>query len=204
MIGLGDAAGLVLASGSPRRLELLRLAGFDPVVRPVDLDETPRAGEQPDAYVARLAGEKALAAERAADEVVLAADTTVVLDGALLGKPADAEEAAAMLRRLSGRAHHVMTGVTVVDRRGIPAEALVGTEVRFADLDEATIARYVASGEPLDKAGAYGIQGRAQVLVAEVRGSWTNVVGLPTVEAVALLRAAGIHPTARSSGDPAA
>jgi septum formation protein len=184
---------LVLASGSPRRLELLCMAGLDPTVRPVDIDESVHPREAPDAYVARLSGEKAFAAERGADEVVLAADTTVVLEGAVLGKPVDVEEAAAMLRRLSGRAHHVITSVTVLDRRGIPAEALVGTEVRFAELDEPTIAWYVATGEPLDKAGAYGIQGRAQVLVAEVRGSWTNVVGLPVVEALSLLRAAGIR-----------
>jgi septum formation protein len=185
---------LVLASGSPRRLELLRLAGFDPLVRPADIDESLRRGEAPDAYVCRLAGEKALACARDAGEVVLAADTTVVLDGASIGKPADPDEAAAMLRRLAGRAHHVLTGVTVLDGRGVPAELLVGTEVVMAALDEAAIARYVATGEPLDKAGAYGIQGRAQVLVAEVRGSWTNVVGLPVVETAALLAEAGVRP----------
>jgi septum formation protein len=187
-----ERARLVLASGSPRRLELLRLAGLDPVVRPAAVDETPRNGEDPQDYVTRVAGEKALTVDRALEEVVLAADTAVVVDGAMLGKPSDAEDAARMLRLLSGRAHHVITAVTVIDRRGIPGEALVGTEVRFAELDDATIARYVATGEPLDKAGAYGIQGHAQVLVAEVRGSWTNVVGLPVVETMALLRAAGV------------
>lgn len=188
------AGPLVLASGSPRRLALLQLAGFDPIVRPAEIDESPRDGETPDAYVVRLAGEKALATQRADDEVVLAADTTVVLDGAILGKPADADEAAAMLRRLSGRTHHVLTGVAVVGPSGVPAELLVGSEVVFATLDESTITRYVATGEPLDKAGAYGIQGHAQVLIAELRGSWTNVVGLPAVETVALLRAAGVRP----------
>jgi septum formation protein len=192
---------LVLASGSPRRVELLRLAGLEPEVRPPDIDESFRDGELPDAYVARLAGEKAFAVDRAAGEVVLAADTTVVLDGTMLGKPADADEAARMLRRLSGRVHHVITAVTVVDRRGLPLEALVGTEVHFAELDDPMIARYVATGEPLDKAGAYGIQGHAQVLVAEVRGSWTNVVGLPVVETLALLRTAGVDPADSPSGD---
>jgi septum formation protein len=189
-------ARLVLASGSPRRLALLRLAGFDPQIRPADIDETRRPRETPDAYVVRVAGEKALAVPREAHEVVLAADTTVVLDGAALGKPVDAADATAMLRRLSGRAHHVLTAVTVIDPRGLPAEVLVGSEVIMATLDDATIARYVATGEPLDKAGAYGIQGAAQVLVAEVRGSWTNIVGLPAVEAAALLRSVGVTPGA--------
>lgn len=188
------AVRLVLASGSPRRLELLRLAGFDPAVRAPDVDESPRTGEDAEAYVSRIAGAKALAVARAPDEVVLAADTAVVVDGTILGKPADAADAAAMLRRLSGRVHHVLTAVTVVGRTGIPSEALVGTAVRMAHLDEAAISRYVATGEPLDKAGAYGIQGHAQVLVAEVNGSWTNVVGLPAVECIAMLRAEGVHP----------
>jgi septum formation protein len=186
---------LVLASRSPRRLELLRLAGFDPVVRAADIDEHNRVGERPDAYVVRLAGEKALAVPRDGEEVVLGADTTVVLDGESLGKPADAEDATRLLRRLSGRAHHVLTGVVVAGASGPPVELLVGSEVRFAELDDRTIARYVATGEPLDKAGAYGIQGRGQVLVAEVRGSWTNIVGLPAVETLALLREAGVAPT---------
>jgi septum formation protein len=145
--------------------------------------------------VCRLAGEKALAAERRDGEVVLAADTTVVLGGAVLGKPTDVAEAAAMLRQLSGQVHHVLTGVTVLDGGGLPTDLLVGTEVRFADLDDVAIDRYVATGEPLDKAGAYGIQGRGQVLVAEVRGSWTNVVGLPVAECLPLLAAAGVRPT---------
>jgi septum formation protein len=185
---------LVLASGSPRRLELLRLAGFDPEVRIAGIDESTRPGELPVAYVARLAREKAAAVPRGADEVVLAADTTVVLDGESIGKPGDATEAAATLRRLSGRAHEVSTGVAVVAADGTLQEAVVTTRVEMAVLDEASIARYVATGEPLDKAGAYGIQGAAQVLVAAVHGSWTNVVGLPAVESAALLRRAGCTP----------
>jgi septum formation protein len=194
-LALAAQPALVLASRSPRRLELLRLAGFDPVVRAADIDERGRVGERPDAYVVRLAGEKALAVPRDGEEVVLGADTTVVLDGESLGKPADVEDATRLLRRLSGRAHHVLTGVVVAGASGPPVELLVGSEVRFAELDDRTIARYVATGEPLDKAGAYGIQGRGQVLVAEVRGSWTNIVGLPAVETLALLREAGVAPT---------
>lgn len=184
---------LVLGSTSPRRLELLRLAGFEPVVRPAEVDETHRDGESPSDYVLRLARLKCAAVRREPDEVVLAADTTVVLDGEVLGKPRDPADAAAMLRRLSGRSHEVITAVAVLGPRG-GEEALVSTEVHMAVLDDAAIERYVATGEPLDKAGAYGIQGVAQVLVRAVHGSWTNVVGLPAVETVELLRRAGITP----------
>ena len=183
---------LVLASGSPRRVELLRLAGLEPVVRPPDIDESRRAGEGAVAYVARLARDKARCAPVEAGTVVLAADTAVVLDGDLLGKPSDAEDAAAMLMRLRGRSHRVSTGVAVLTAAGALAETVVTTEVAMAPLTDAAITGYVATGEPLDKAGGYGIQGRAAAFVARIDGSWTNVVGLPLVETLDLLRDAGV------------
>ena len=189
-----DAAGrpLALASASPRRLDLLRLAGVEPVVCPVDVDETPHPAEDPVAYVRRLAREKARCATAPAGSVVLAADTTVALDGEALGKPRGEADAIAMLQRLRGRAHTVSTGVAVVDAAGAIAETVVTTEVVLAPLTDAAIHAYVATGEPLDKAGAYGIQGAAAVFVASINGSWTNVVGLPVVETLELLRAAGV------------
>lgn len=180
---------LTLASQSPRRRELLQRLGLALEVRPADADETPHPGERADAYVARLAVEKARAV---AGEVVLAADTTVVLGEEILGKPAGAEDARRMLRALSGRPHRVLSGVCV--RRpatGFEQAAVVATEVDFAPLSEAEIAWYVATGEPLDKAGAYALQGAAGAFVRGVRGSVSNVVGLPLSESLALLRAAG-------------
>ena len=184
---------LVLASGSPRRVELLRLAGLEPVVCPPEIDEARRPGESAVAYVARLAREKARCAPVAEGTVVLAADTAVVLDGDLLGKPSDAEEAAAMLMRLRGRSHRVSTGVAVLTAAGALAETVLTTEVAMAPISNEAIAGYVATGEPLDKAGAYGIQGRAAAFVARIDGSWTNVVGLPLVETLDLLRDAGVE-----------
>jgi septum formation protein len=186
---------LVLASGSPRRLELLRAAGLEPLVRPPDVDEAPRPGEAPVPYVARVARDKVRAVPREDGEVVLAADTTVVIDGEPLGKPADAAHAADLLRRLTGSAHHVTTAVAVLDAAGALTESVVTTEVRMVALDDAAIAAYVATGEPLDKAGAYAIQGRAAALVERIDGSYTNVVGMPLVETLRLLAAAGIVPT---------
>jgi septum formation protein len=185
----------VLASASPRRLDLLRLAGFDPLVRPAEVDESVRDGEDPAAYVRRLAVEKASAVPRAHGEIVLAADTTVVLDGHPIGKPGDPAEAASILTGLSGRSHEVVTGVAVTGD-GRPVAALtVTTTVTFAPLGPDDVARYVASGEPMGKAGAYAIQGRAAALVERIEGSWTNVVGLPLVEATRMLRNAGLSPT---------
>lgn len=184
---------LVLASASPRRLDLLRLAGLEPLVCPADIDESRRPDEPAVAYVARLAREKARCAPVEPGTVVLAADTAVVLDAELLGKPGDAAEAVAMLRRLRGRAHRVSTGVAVVPPGGGLAETVVTTEVVMAALSDAAIDAYVATGEPLDKAGAYGIQGRAAAFVERIDGSWTNVVGLPLVETLDLLRDAGVH-----------
>jgi septum formation protein len=181
---------LILASASPRRAELLRAAGYDFLVRIADIDESLRDGESPRDYVLRVAHEKAIAVEPRPDEFVLAADTTVVVDESILAKPVDAADATAMLRRLSGREHDVLTGVCLV--RGDHVDARVAaTRVAFATMSEAEIAAYVASGEPMDKAGAYGIQGRASRFVTDVHGSYSNVVGLPVALVYAMLNRAG-------------
>jgi septum formation protein len=181
---------LVLASASPRRRELLTQAGFTFRVHPADIPEDPFAGEDPFAYVARLAREKAEAVYHALTEAeanansdgtpltVLGADTTVTLDGHILGKPEDAADAARMLRLLSGRTHRVITGVAVVGIQGVKV-ASEATEVCFLDISDAEIADYVASGEPMDKAGAYAIQGRAARWIPRIEGCYFNVVGLP-------------------------
>lgn len=184
-------APLVLASQSPRRRSLLSELGLALEVRPAHTDEAVRSGEVPRAYVARVAREKARAVP---GEVVLAADTAVIQGDVILGKPADAADAARMLRGLSGARHEVLTAVCV--RRNGPGaplerEALVATEVRFRALSDAEIAWYVATGEPLDKAGAYALQGVGGALVEGVTGSVSGVVGLPLVETLALLRAVG-------------
>ena len=169
---------LVLASRSPRRAELLTAAGISFVVRTADIDETPRADENPTEYVMRLAIEKAHAVPRAAGEVVLAADTTVVLDSAIMGKPEDSVEATRMLTALSGLRHEVITGVCVLDDEREISD-FARTSVWFAPLSGEEIAAYVASGEPMDKAGAYAIQGLASRFVERIDGSYSNVVGLP-------------------------
>ena len=151
-------------------------------VRPVDLDESPLPGEAPGDYVLRLAGEKAAMARKTGagpGELVLAADTTVVVDGEILGKPLDGEDARRMLRRLSGREHSVLTGIALRGPHGEAAAEVDETLVRFAPLSEAEIDWYVATGEPRDKAGAYAIQGLGSLFVEGVEGSWSNVVGLP-------------------------
>lgn len=188
---------LILASHSPRRAELLRNAGFAFEVRPVHVDERIRSGESALEYVRRLAREKAVAAleGEAAGTVSLGADTTVVLDGDCLGKPVNEAEARQMLARLSGRSHQVMTGVCVAwVQRANGVETLCEaeiTEVEFATLSEAEIADYVATGEPMDKAGAYAIQGRASRWIPRIRGCYFNVVGLPVALTSALLKRAG-------------
>ena len=169
---------LVLVSRSPRRSELLKQAGIPFSVRPAAIDETPLADETPRRHVERLAREKALAVEAGTGETVLGADTVVVLDGRILGKPADAADAARMLESLSGRMHEVLTGVCL--RRGGRTEASCEvTRVWFAALTPEEVAAYVASGEPMDKAGAYAIQGLASKFISRIEGSYSNVVGLP-------------------------
>jgi septum formation protein len=174
---------LVLASASPRRLELLRQIGIDPVVEPADVDETLAVDIDVAAAVAGLASTKArvIAARHDGEAVVvLGADTLVVLDGEPLGKPTDDAEARAMLVRLSGREHEVMTGVALIDAStGSDVGGVETTIVRFRTLSAAEIEAYVATGEPLDKAGAYGIQGGAAAFVDELVGDHSNVVGLP-------------------------
>lgn len=182
---------LVLASASPRRRDLLGQLGLRFTVAAADLDESPRVGEAPEAYVLRLAREKAQAvAGRFPGAWVLAADTTVVLGMELLGKPRDEAEARDMLSRLSGRTHEVHTGVALAGRAD---EALVvRTRVTFRSLSAGEIAWYAGTGEPLDKAGAYAIQGKGGFLVAAIEGSPTNVIGLPLGETLALLTRAGV------------
>lgn len=188
---------LVLASASPRRQELLRSIGLEFSVVPADVDESHRPGETPEQYVERVAHAKAMAVVGklgfgATGEVaVLAADTTVEVDGEILAKPDDADDARRMLGRLSGRTHQVHTAVVVWRITG-QHTVTVSTDVTFAALDEATIDWYLATGEHADKAGAYGIQGAAGALVSRVDGSASNVIGLPMAETVALLRAAGV------------
>ena len=188
----------MLASASPRRLEMLHSAGLSPVVTPADVDETPLPGEEPEAYVVRVALDKATAVSGGDGSrdgtVVLAADTAVVLDGVILGKPDDSDHAQRMLSALSGRTHVVMTGVVVIDADGTQRSTIVRTTVAMRPLAAAEIRAYAASGEPLDKAGGYAIQGGAAAFVERADGSWTNVVGLPLDETVALLEQAGIRP----------
>lgn len=185
---------LVLASGSPRRRETLARLGFEFTVRPVDIDESRGTNENALDYVRRLAEEKARTDARQG-EIILAADTIVELDGELLGKPKGAEAAAAMLRRLSGRDHEVSTGVAVfdVDRDHLEV-AVETTVVRFAPLEPTEIAWYVASGEPMDKAGAYAIQGLASLFVESIEGNYANVVGLPVPQVYRMLLKQGIPP----------
>ena len=191
------AAPFVLASGSPRRRELLAGAGLRFVVRPAGIDETPLPGEAPANYVRRLSIEKtdASMAPPLANpaEIVLAADTTVDVTGEIFEKPLDTNDAYRMLRMLSGRSHLVHTGVTVsVPIAGAcrSSTIVVTTEVTFADLEDAAIDWYLTTGEAMDKAGAYGIQGAAGAFVEKIKGSVTNVIGLPLAETLTLLRAA--------------
>jgi septum formation protein len=178
---------LVLASASPRRAALLRAADLPFVVDPVEIDESPLPGERPQDYVERLAFAKSRAGIcRNPGSIVLAADTTVVLDARILGKPAGPGEARKMLEMLSGRTHQVLTGVAVSDGERELGE-VVATQVRFLPLSGAGIEWYVASGEPEDKAGAYAIQGRASRFIDWIEGSYTNVVGLPVATVCQLL-----------------
>ena len=172
---------LVLASASPRRRELLAQSGFAFRIEAADIPEDPLPGEDPIAYVTRLARGKAEAVRSRpanASAVVLGADTTVVIDGQILGKPESAADAARMLRLLSGRTHQVITGVSVVSAAQTLTAAEV-TAVQFHSLSDEEIADYIATGEPMDKAGAYAIQGRAACWIPRIHGCYFNVVGLP-------------------------
>ncbi len=185
---------LILASSSPRRQELLQRLGVPFEVVVADIDETQQPGEPPTALVQRLAREKALAvAARLAGRAVLAADTIVVLEGAVLGKPVDAEDAAAMLRRLRGRPHTVWSAVYALDSATArQAAALNQTQVWMRYYDDAEIAAYVASGDPLDKAGAYAIQHSGFAPVEHIAGCFSGVMGFPLGDVAQVLRAIGI------------
>jgi septum formation protein len=195
---------LILASASPRRRELLAQAGYNFEVEAADVDESPRAGEAAGDYVRRLAEDKARAvfAWRATPShsgesamsgvpelVVLGADTTVVCEGEILAKPVDAEDARRMLRRLSGRVHQVLTGVALATRAGV-VSAVETTEVTFSTIPEAELDAYCATSEPMDKAGAYGIQGYAARWIPRIDGDYFNVMGLPIARVVRLIEAA--------------
>ena len=183
----------ILASGSPRRRELLGQLGLSFDVVAAELDESVRPAELPKVYVERLAREKAMAVHaRRPGSIVLAADTSVVVDDVILGKPgADAREGAAMLRSLSGRTHQVMTGVAVAAAQ--VHSVVITSDVVFRALSEAEIAWYVATGEGADKAGGYGLQGKAAAFISAVVGSSTSIIGLPLAESLELLRDAGVR-----------
>lgn len=182
---------LILGSASPRRLELLATLGIVPdAVRPADIDETPRRAELPRVYVRRMAEEKARAVQAGADDLVLAADTTVCVGRRILGKPEDEAEAVAFLRLMSGRRHRVITAIAL--RRGDRVQTReVDTALKMKRLSEAEIAAYIASGEWQGKAGGYGIQGRAAAFIPWLQGSHSAVVGLPLAETATLLASAG-------------
>lgn len=182
---------LVLASASPRRARILRELGVPFRVVVSHADETLRPGEDGGAAVERLARAKALAVAPGEDLPVLAADTEVVCDGQILGKPAGEEDAAAMLRRLRGRTHEVITGVCLVDR-GIARSGVERSRVTFAPMSEDELRWYVATGEPLDKAGGYHVDGRGALFIEAVEGSPSNVAGLPVRLALRLFREAGL------------
>ena len=195
---------IVLASASPRRQELLRNAGIPFTVQPADINETPLASESPRDCAERLAREKALAVfKNRPREYVLGADTIVVVDDTILGKPRDAEDAARMLRLLSGRTHSVITGVCVVGRKVVSGRWSGTTEdpelrtasettlVTMCGLSDDEIRAYVATGEPMDKAGAYAIQGMASRWIPRIEGDYSNVVGLPVARVYAMLREEG-------------
>jgi septum formation protein len=184
---------VILASSSPRRRDLLTMIGIAHEVIPADVDESYPAGEAPIAHAERLAREKGAAvAARAPEAVVISADTIVVIDGAVLGKPRDAAEAARTLRQLSGRTHTVFTAVAVA-RGGRMESGVEAVTVTFRALDEATIAAYVATGEPMDKAGAYGIQGYGAAIVERIDGDYFAVMGLAIGRLLALLARVGVR-----------
>lgn len=188
---------LILASASPRRAELLRAAAIDFHVQAAHVDESVRADERPDAYVQRLAREKArVVAARQPAAIVLGADTAVVVDRQILGKPAGNEDARRMLRLLAGRSHEVLTGVCMI-ANGMEQTRVDSTLVTVAALGDEEIGWYVASGEPADKAGAYAIQGLASRYISRIDGSYSNVVGLPVAVVYDMLRT--IAPVTKSA-----
>ena len=179
---------LILASASPRRQELLKLFGVPFIIRVADIDETMDPTKRPFDEVARVSRMKALAVERQPEDIVIAADTIVVCEGKVMGKPHSQEEAVAMLQLLSGRDHQVMTGCTVL--KGHRAETFTEvTDIHFRDLSDKEIRRYVDSGEPMDKAGAYGIQGGAALFCEKMVGDYYNVMGLPVCRLGQVLKA---------------
>lgn len=195
---------LILASASPRRSDLLAQIGVQFDVQSADIDETPLPGEQASTYVARMAKEKVLACTELQHEIeglaVLGADTSVIVDGDILGKPANYDEARSMLLRLSGRSHQVMTSICLATCRGGTdskeaklSARLVTTDVVFKPLSDEQIYAYWQSGEPKDKAGSYGIQGFGAVFVESIKGSYSAVVGLPLAEVAELLSSAGVQ-----------
>jgi septum formation protein len=188
---------IVLASASPRRQELLRNAGIRFTVQPADIDESPIAGESARDCAERLAREKALAVSQTRPrEFVLGADTIVTVDDLVLGKPRDGEDAARMLRMLSGRTHEVITGVCLAMPRGENPDMKAGSEmtrVTICNISEDEICDYVATGEPMDKAGAYAIQGRASRWIPRIEGDYSNVVGLPVSLVYSMLKRAGVE-----------
>lgn len=184
---------VVLASASPRRRELLALVGIPHTVSPADIDESVRTGEQPSQHTERLALEKAaVVAARYPEALVIAADTVVVLDGEIMGKPRSVNDAERMLRRLSGRTHTVVTGMACASN-GRMASNVENVAVTFRDLSDADISEYVATGEPMDKAGSYGIQGYGATIVRRIDGDYFAVMGLSLVRLVELMRQLGVH-----------
>ena len=182
---------LILASQSPRRKELLGLMGHPFIIRVADIDESMDKTLAPYDEVARVSRLKALAVERQEDDIVVAADTIVVVEGTVLGKPQDEEDAFRMLRSLSGRDHQVMTGMTVV--RGEEAVTVTEvTDIHFRELSDTEIRAYIATGEPMDKAGAYGIQGGAALFATHLDGDYFNVMGLPVCRLSMILRSFGL------------
>jgi septum formation protein len=184
---------VILASQSPRRRELLSLVGIDHEVQPADIDETPWPDELPAPHTERLARQKALTiASRAPEALVIAADTIVVIDDIILGKPVDIHDARAMLRQLSGRTHDVLTAMAVALGPRVETQ-VVRVAVRFRELDDDTIARYVNTGEPMDKAGAYGIQGFGATIVEHIEGDYFAVMGLSLATVVTLAERLGVR-----------
>jgi septum formation protein len=195
-MGISISGRLILASASPRRIELLKLMGLDFDIMPGNIDETFRPGEAAQAHVLRLSEEKALSvALRHPDAWILGADTIVVVAGEILGKPRSPEEATKMLEKLSDRAHEVFTGFCIIRQdRGVRIREVVGTAVLFRKIAPDEMAWYTGTKEPYDKAGAYAVQGMGSCFIREIHGSCTNVVGLPLCEVVdALKRVAAIH-----------